>query len=700
MRAGGGTQLGGVATGEARYRALLEVMDLVALHSDIDGLLPDLTEALRRVVDFDGLGVVVAAGDGRPPVKYSVTCDEASGDAPRLRVLRTTMPPIHETQLAAIWAAQAPVVVHDLEQDRRYPEIADAMRQSGRHAACLLPLTTTLRPVGLLALASSRRGAYDSADLDFLQRVASHVAIAIDNVRHHEEARSYQKQVEADRDHWRTLLALNNALVSTPDLASVLAAITPNLRGMIAHDYTSLSLVEDDGTTLARTAYDPNLPKGLLALLGTLKPGNTPLASALASRRPLQLDSSSFASFPEVLQEHVEAARVKRVCFVPLFTPRRALGGLVLSRCTDDAFTAEEVERAAQAGAQIAIALENALAFQEIAALRDRLALENLYLEDEIRGKEHFEEIIGESKALQRVLAQVRSVAGTDSTVLLLGETGTGKELIARAIHATGARSGRPMVTVNCATSPAGLLESEWFGHEKGAFTGALTQKIGRFELAHKGTLFLDEIGDVPLDLQAKLLRALQEHEIERLGSTRQIHVDFRLVAATNRNLEEMVAQREYRADLFYRLNVFPIRIPPLRERPEDIPPLVRYFVQRHARALRRSIESVPRETMDALCRWHWPGNVRELQNVIERAVILSPGPQLRLQAADFQGAVPEGGTATTLEDAERAHIRRALDDTGWVIGGPEGAAIRLGLKRTTLVSTMRRLGIVRPRPS
>jgi formate hydrogenlyase transcriptional activator len=296
-------------------------------------------------------------------------------------------------------------------------------------------------------------------------------------------------------------------------------------------------------------------------------------------------------------------------------------------------------------------------------------------------------------------MSQVATVAPTDASVLLLGETGTGKELVARAIHAAGDRRGRPLVTVNCATSPAGLLESEWFGHERGAFTGALAQKIGRFELAHQGTLFLDEIGDVPLELQSKLLRALQQREIERLGSTRTIRIDFRLIAATNRDLEEMVARREFRSDLYYRLNVFPIRIPPLRERREDIPLLVRYFAQRFAKGLRRPIESVSRESMEMLCRWPWPGNIRELQNVIERAVILSQGTVLTVPRSEFELPLPSTSLPVTLEDAERDHILRALEQTGWVIGGAGGAAARLGLKRTSLVSTMRRLGIVRPKP-
>jgi len=333
--------------------------------------------------------------------------------------------------------------------------------------------------------------------------------------------------------------------------------------------------------------------------------------------------------------------------------------------------------------------------------LKERLARENVYLQEEIRGTHRFEEIVGESNALRRVLDDITTVAATDTTVLLLGETGTGKELLARALHAASERSSRPVVTVNCTTSPAGLLESEWFGHEKGAFTGALSQKIGRFELAHQGTLFLDEIGDVPLELQSKLLRVLQEHEIERLGSTRTIRVDFRLIAATNRNLEEMVGKREFRSDLYYRLNVFPIRIPPLRDRREDIPPLVFYFAQRFAKRLRRSIESVSRESMDLLCRWSWPGNIRELQNVIERAVILSRGPVLTVSRAEFEAMAPSPSAApVTLEDAEREHILRALADTNWVIGGTRGAAARLGLKRTSLVSTMRRLNIVRPAPA
>jgi formate hydrogenlyase transcriptional activator len=683
---------------DSRYQSLLAVMDLVALHPRLDEFLPDLALCLQDVVHFDEIGVVLVREGGKSSIVYRLLVNPVDGAASAVRVESVVLPPLEGTRLAGVLTDEAPVVVHDLTTDSSFPELTE-LRDSGNRSLCLLPLVTSLRRVGIIGFASSRAGAYDEADLVFLQRVASHVAIAIDNVRHHQEALASQRQLEADRDHWRALLEINNALVSNLDLASLLAAITPNLRHMVAHDYTSLALLQEGGRKLGLYAVDPKLPAEIDEVVSSIGPEDSPFAFALAQGRPLELDPVEMSSLPESLRRHADAVNVRRVCFIPMATPRGALGGLSLARCSPEPFSAEDLDRASQAAGQIAIAIENALAFHEIAVLKDRLALENLYLEDEIRGEQHFEEIIGESRALQHVLAQARSVATTDTAVLLLGETGTGKELVARAIHEMSERRPRALVTVNCATSPAGLLESEWFGHERGAFTGALAQKMGRFELAHQGTLFLDEIGDVPLDLQAKLLRALQEHEIERLGSTRQVHVDFRLIAATNRNLEEMVSNREYRADLYYRLNVFPIRVPPLRERREDIPPLVRYFVQRYARRLRRSIDSVSKESMDALCRWHWPGNVRELQNVIERAVILSQGPTLKVPMSEFESASLPPLEVTTLEEAERGHILRALEQTGWVIGGPRGAAERLAVKRTTLVSTMRRLGIVRPKP-
>jgi formate hydrogenlyase transcriptional activator len=506
-------------------------------------------------------------------------------------------------------------------------------------------------------------------------------------------------QLHAEREHLRALLELTNA-VTTRDVTSLVAAIAPNLQRIVVHDDVSLFLLAPASEQMGSYALTAHGVGWTDELTAELHPDREPFATWLAERRPVDIDLEQFDwTGREGIRANITAAQLKRACVVPLATYRETLGFLILNRRAAVPFAPDELERSSQAAAQIAMALENALAFRQIAALKDRLAHENIYLEEEIRGVQHFGEIVGESRALKRILSQVATVASTDASVLLLGETGTGKELLACAIHSAGDRRGRTLVTVNCATSPAGLLESEWFGHERGAFTGALAQKIGRFELAHQGTLFLDEIGDVPVELQSKLLRALQQREIERLGSTRTIRVDFRLIAATNRDLGEMVGKREFRSDLYYRLNVFPIRIPPLRERREDIPLLVRYFAQRFAKALRRPIESVSRESMEMLCRWSWPGNIRELQNVIERAVILSQGTVLTVPRSEFESPSPSTSSPVTLEDAERDHILRALEQTEWVIGGDGGAAARLGLKRTSLVSTMRRLGIVRPKP-
>jgi len=370
------------------------------------------------------------------------------------------------------------------------------------------------------------------------------------------------------------------------------------------------------------------------------------------------------------------------------------MGTLNFGSRQEGAFTAETTAQLASVAAQVAIALDNAFAYQEIQTLRDKLTEEKLYLQEEME-RDYGSEIVGRSPSLQRVLRQVETVAPSDATVLIMGETGTGKELIARAIHQLSPRKDRGFVQINCASIPAGLVESELFGFEKGAFTGALNQKMGRLELAHQGTLFLDEIGDLPLELQPKLLRAIQEREFERLGSTRVQKVDLRLVTATNQDLAAMVRDRSFRADLFYRLNVFPIHVPALRERQEDIPVLVRYFTQKFAQAMHRPIDTIPTRAMEALQAWHWPGNIRELENVIERSVILSRGRELQVPVSELRER--EDAVAAplpTLEQAEREHILKALRETGGRVGGKDGAAVRLGLKRTTLQSRMGKLGI------
>jgi formate hydrogenlyase transcriptional activator len=435
----------------------------------------------------------------------------------------------------------------------------------------------------------------------------------------------------------------------------------------------------------------------------------TPARAAVSSRKPVVLLRREL----EELVGESKCARfwvdegVSAFCSVPLISHDRVLGALDIGRRRDEAFGAEEIELLSEVSKQIAIAVENAQAFQEISELKDRLAKENLYLEEEVRTNHNFGEIVGESAALQRVLKEVETVAPTGSTVLIRGETGTGKELIARALHNLSPRRERTFVKLNCAAIPTGLLESELFGHEKGAFTGAIMQKIGRFELANLGTLFLDEVGDIPLELQPKLLRALQEQEFERLGSTHTICVDVRLVAATNRELSQMVADGQFRGDLYYRLNVFPVLLPPLRERREDIPMLARHFTQQFARRMGRQIETIPATVMDALVNYPWPGNIREMQNVIERAVILSPGPMLRMDATELKNGSQKSEirgqndgplTSGTLADAERDHILSVLRESGWVLGGSNGAAARLAMKRTTLQSKMKKLGISRPK--
>jgi len=500
-----------------------------------------------------------------------------------------------------------------------------------------------------------------------------------------------------ERDRLRMLLEINNALVTHLKLRDLFSSISAAIRRAFRHDYCSLALYDAEKNCFEIRAVD--LPNGR----GLIREGTTfgfggPASRAFATRKPLLLNRLDEETFPSEGTRLVIAEGMRSGCWLPLLNRDRVLGTLnVLSR-REAAFTPEDLEVLRQVANQVAIAVDNALAVRQIADLKDKLAEEKLYLEDEIRTQYNFEEIIGESVVWKRVLEQVETVAPTDSTVLVLGETGTGKELIARAIHNLSGRRDRTFVKLNCAAIPTGLLESELFGHEKGAFTGAISQKVGRVELADHGTLFLDEIGDIPPELQPKLLRVLQEREFERLGSTRTLRVDLRLIAATNRDLGQMVAARQFRSDLFYRLNVFPIHLPALRERGKDIALLVRYFAQKHAESKGKRIERITTETMQALEKWPWPGNVRELENLIERAVILSRGPVLNVPLAELK-PTPELAAVdavATLEDAERDHILKALREARGVISGAEGAAARLGLKRTTLNSKMRKLGITR----
>ena len=504
---------------------------------------------------------------------------------------------------------------------------------------------------------------------------------------------------------YRALFAVSDAIASHRDLSSLFQELAGQLIRVAPFDYLALVLHEAATGTMRLHVLGacepiPSQPQPQIVL----PPDDDPAGSVWQTQQPLITSSvAELRRWPKLL-ERVQQYGFESFCWLPLTTARRRLGALVFTSKQAAAYEESAVPFLQLVAQQVAVAVENAVAFQEIEALKDKLAREKAYLEEEVRTEQAFGEVVGESPALRAVLGKARTVAPTDSTVLVCGETGTGKELIARAVHDLSPRKGRTFVKLNCAAIPTGLLESELFGHEKGAFTGAIAQKVGRFELAHQGTLFLDEVGDIPPELQPKLLRVLQEQEFERLGGTRTICVNVRLVAATNRDLAHMVAEGRFRSDLYYRLNVFPISLPPLRERPDDIPRLVRHFTQRFARRMGRRIETIPSGTMDALGRYPWPGNVRELQNVIERAVILSNGRTLEVHVADLQyvplhassGAAPTA-TPVTLVDAERDHIVSALTATGWVVGGPRGAAARLGMKRSPLQKKMQKLGIFRP---
>ncbi|MBJ3814327.1 formate hydrogenlyase transcriptional activator FlhA [Shimwellia pseudoproteus] len=571
---------------------------------------------------------------------------------------------------------------------------------------CLLPLATDGKIIGGCEFIRDTDQPWSDKELSRLYTLAQIVALVAEQIQSRINNNHEYQMLCRERDDFRILVAVTNAVLSKLDLDDLVSEIAHEIHRYFSIDSVSIVLRSNRRghlhvfSTHFVDEQSPIHDQSEVIESGTLT------ERVFKSREMLLLNlhhRDQLAPYERMLFE-MWGNQLQTLCLLPLTFGNKMLGVLKLAQCEADVFTPANLKLLRQIAERISIAVDNALAWREINHLKENLVDENLALTEQINNVAgDFGEIIGRSDVMSSVMKQVEMVAHSNSTVLILGETGTGKELIARAIHNQSGRNNRRMVKINCAAMPAGLLESDLFGHERGAFTGANTQRIGRFELADKSSLFLDEVGDMPLELQPKLLRVLQEKEFERLGSNKIQQVDVRLIAATNRDLRQMVLDREFRSDLYYRLNVFPIQLPPLRERPEDIPLLVKAFTFKIARRLGRNIDSIPAETLRALSKMPWPGNVRELENVVERAVLLTRGNVLQLSLPELDRfadittqptiPTPDCDPAQEGED-EVQHIIRVLKETNGVVAGPRGAAQRLGMKRTTLLSRMKRLGI------
>lgn len=673
-----------VAVSEAyaqRYEALLRATNAIGTCSDCEAAGNQLITALREVIPFDYLEVTAFENDSERVDWHVLFSDGKKQDEAFGRSLTA------ESPIAWTHRTQQHVVVPEWTLETRFPQYGEFLQKCGICSTCCLPLKRGARRLGALNVGNARPHAYPEEEVRFLCLVADQLALAIDAAVNFQLSRQAQ-------DRLKLILGLNNQVVSNLNFNDLLHTISANVRRVMHCDAAAIMLPEPDGKQLRIYALDLPESRGFFTEHLLVPIEGTAVGDIFRGGKPWvlnRLDPESVA--PEFFAK-ASGEGMNSFCDVGLVSHDRMLGVLAVTSRQENAFDDDAVDFLLQVAKQVAIGVENALAYGEIADLKDKLAQEKLYLEQEIRGEMDFEGIVGQSSALRHVLSLVDTVAPSDSTVLLLGETGTGKELIARAIHDRSRRKDRTFVKLNCAAIPTGLLESELFGHERGAFTGAISQKVGRLELADQGSLFLDEVGDIPIEIQPKLLRALQEREFERLGSTRTKKVDVRLVAATNRNLERMIEDREFRSDLYYRLNVFPIRIPPLRERPEDIPLLVRYFAQKYGRRMEKQIESVPTESMKKLSGWQWPGNIRELENFIERSVILTHGSALQVPVGELGNNGAAVAVSDVREAGQREQIVRTLKQTKGRVAGSAGAAERMGIKRSTLISRMKKLGI------
>ena len=698
-----------VSASAERYRTLLEINNAIITNLTQDTLLHAICEALEQVM---------------PVYRASITLYDPEKE--KLRILAISPDwttdyfragfemDVSESHTGWVVKQQRPLIRHDVETEGEYP-IEPRLLEEGIRSFCVVPLILEGIGIGTLNIGSDVKGRYTEADAEFLLQVGNQVALAVGNMKSYQQIASLNIKVERNAERYRTLLGINNAIISHLTRETLLHSVSDILRRVVPLFGAVITLYNAETETFRYFALENSPALDYFRVGREFSRRDTVAAWVFDNQRfIIRHDLEKEQQYPN--DARLVEIGIRSDCIVPMIVGGKSIGTLGVGSLKTDQYCEADAEILQDVANQVALAITNMQAYEEIAELKARLENENVYLQEEIRTDHNFEEITGNSPALLDVLRKVEQVAPTDSTVLIYGETGTGKELIARAIHDRSARKKRPLLKVNCSAISAGLVESELFGHVKGAFTGALERHIGRFELADGGTIFLDEIGELPLATQVKLLRVLQEREFEPVGSNRPVKVDVRVIAATNRNLQESIRTGEFRSDLFYRLNVFPIDVPPLRERRSDISQLAMFFLARFSKKLGKNIQGIPREMLDRLESYSWPGNVRELQNIIERAAILSRSSVLELERDLFPGfaePVPPGGQNTstetelpsrgapasappTLEELERAHIAAVLNQTAGVVEGPRGAAKLLGLHPNTLRHRMQKLGLKR----